>query len=269
MGITTALTTVGSDPSPSLSSLYSMNKFLTLFALVASVTAEADPYLLGYGGYGGYGLGYAGHHLGYAGHHGLGYAAHHVAPLTTHHVAPVTTQHVAPVTTHHVAPVAAHYAAAGYASVSPSASLTTTGLAPAAVPAIGGLYAGAGRYVANSAGTVHVAKREAEADPYVLGYGGYGHHGLGYAGYGGYHGLGYAGLGHHGLGYAAHHVAPVVAAAHHVVHATHHVTGTAQVSPSASLNIAGLAPAAVPAVGGLYAAAGRYVANNAGIVHAA
>merc|ERR1712200_363190 len=115
------------------------------------------------------------------GHHGLGYAAHHVAPVTTHHVAPV----------------AAHHVAASYSQVSPSASLTTTGLAPAAVPAIGGLYAGAGRYVANSAGTVHVAKREAEADPYVL-------------------------------GYAAHHVAPVVAAAHHVapvVHAAHHVTG--------------------------------------------
>ena len=30
-------------------------------------------------------------------------------------------------------------------------------LAPAAIPAIGGLYAGAGRYVADSAGTVHVA----------------------------------------------------------------------------------------------------------------
>merc|ERR1712112_248679 len=54
--------------------------------------------------------------------------------------------------------------AAGYASVSPSASVNIAGLAPAAVPAVGGLYAGAGRYIANSAGTVHVAKREAEAD---------------------------------------------------------------------------------------------------------
>merc|ERR1712025_96384 len=41
--------------------------------------------------------------------------------------------------------------AAGYASVSP----------PAALPARAGGYAGAGRYVANSAGVVHVAKREA------------------------------------------------------------------------------------------------------------
>merc|ERR1719219_2804945 len=54
--------------------------------------------------------------------------------------------------------------AAGYASVSPSASVNIAGLAPAAVPAVGGAYAGAGRYVANSAGVVHVAKREAEAE---------------------------------------------------------------------------------------------------------
>merc|ERR1712106_1043255 len=54
--------------------------------------------------------------------------------------------------------------AAGYASLSPSASVSINGLAPAAVPAIAGGYAGAGRYVANSAGVVHVAKREAEAE---------------------------------------------------------------------------------------------------------
>merc|ERR1712080_438002 len=52
-------------------------------------------------------------------------------------------------------------------------------LRPCCHPAVGGLYAGAGRYVANSAGVVHVAKRsaDAEADPYY--YGGYGY-GLGY-----------------------------------------------------------------------------------------
>merc|ERR1711909_99709 len=98
---------------------------------------------------------------------------------------------------------------AGYASVSPSASVNIAGAAPAALPAIGGLYAGAGRYVANSAGTVHVAKREAEADAYYLG------------GYGaGYAGLGYAGVGYAGLGYA---------------------------TPSASVSIAGLAHPTVPA----------------------
>merc|ERR1711939_1072526 len=52
------------------------------------------------------------------------------------------------------------------------------GVAPAAIPAVHGAYAGAGRYVVNSAGTVHVAKREAEATPDAYyngyGYGGYG-----------------------------------------------------------------------------------------------
>merc|ERR1712126_660978 len=65
------------------------------------------------------------------------------------------------------------YTGYGYASVSPSASVSIAGLAGAAVPAVAGGYAAAGRYVANSAGVVHVAKREAEADPYVLGYAGY------------------------------------------------------------------------------------------------
>merc|ERR1712168_1755313 len=128
-------------------SLTNMNKFLATLLLAPAISAEADPYLLGY-----HGLGYA----GYPGYAGYGYAL--------------------------------PYAAAGYASVSPSASLTPLGAAPAAVPAVEGAYAGAGRYVANSAGVVHVAKREAEADPYY--YGGYG---LGYRTYGGYggYGLGY------------------------------------------------------------------------------
>merc|ERR1712172_265339 len=171
-----------------------INMLLATLVFAASVSAEADPYLLGYNslGYASYhgysGLGYA----GYGGYGGLGYAGY-----------------------------AAPYAA-GYASVSPSASLTTLGAAPAAIPAVGGAYAGAGRYVANSAGVVHVAKREAEADPYVLGYGSY--PGLGYAGHGyaGY--AGYAGYG----GYGSY-------------------------SPSAGVNIAGYAPAALPAVPGAYA----------------
>merc|ERR1712236_99329 len=56
------------------------------------------------------------------------------------------------------------YAVGGYASHSPSASTHIAGLAPAAIPALAGGYAGAGRYVANSAGVVHVAKRDADAD---------------------------------------------------------------------------------------------------------
>merc|ERR1712126_616590 len=62
----------------------------------------------------------------------------------------------------------------------------------------------------------------AEADPTYVG--GLGYSGLGYAGLG-HFGLGYAGLGYGVLG--------------------HHASGYASVSPSASVNIAGLAPAAV------------------------
>merc|ERR1712012_596120 len=58
------------------------------------------------------------------------------------------------------------YAAAGFLLVSPSASLTTLRAAPAAIPAISEAYASAGRYVANSAGVIHVAKREAKAAGY-------------------------------------------------------------------------------------------------------
>merc|ERR1712108_77995 len=177
------------------------------------------------------------------------------------------------------------------------ASVSIAGLAGAAVPAVAGGYAAAGRYVANSAGVVHVAKREAEAeadaeaDPYYaygyhgLGYAGY--HGLGYAGYG-YAGYPYAGLGYnYGLGYGhyAHAVAapadvaaapavaevkavaPVAVAAPLVHHAV--AAGYADVSPSNAVNIAGLAPAAIPAVGGAYAGAGRYCANSAGVIHCA
>merc|ERR1711990_1382121 len=195
---TTALTTAGSVRNNS-----TMNKLLAVLCLAAAVTAEADPYLLGYRGYAG--LGYAGYGgLGYAGYagHGLGYAGLGYAGLSH---------------------------AAGYASVSPSASVNIAGVAPAAIPAVGGAYAGAGRYVANSAGVIHVAKREAEADPYILGYPGYGYAGLGYAGY-------------HGYG---------------------------SYSPSAGVSIAGHAPAALPAVAGAYAGAGRYCANSAGTIHCA
>merc|ERR1719334_2768156 len=208
-------------------------------------------------------------------------AVHDVAPV--HHVAAVhaatPVQNVAavhsgiPIHTvagvnavapfNHVSGVPVHH---GYnnanTQVSPSASLSIAGAAPAAVPGVVGarIYAGAGRYVANSAGTVHVAKRE--ADPYYAGYAG-----LGYTGYGGYGGyglgygghIGYAGYGGYGHGYGV------------VNHPVHHNVANTQVSPSASLSIAGAAPAAVPGVVGArtYAGAGRYVANSAGTVHVA
>merc|ERR1712115_648360 len=179
-------------------------KMKTILALALAALAAAEPeakpeadayygysYGLGgyYGGYRTYGLGY-GHGLYYGKGEAeaepyYGYAAHAVAPVvSTYAAAPVVSHAVATVAVSHavhaVAPVVS-----SYAQVSPSASLSTVGIAPAAIPAVGGAYAGAGRYVANSAGTVHVAKREAEADPYY--YGGY--YGRGYRSYG--YGLGY------------------------------------------------------------------------------
>merc|ERR1711973_5717 len=191
--------------------IINMNKFLAVLCLAAGAMADADadPYYAAYG----YAAG-----LPYAGYAGLGYAGYGYAGYPA-------------------------LVAGGYASYSPSASTHIAGLAAPAAPAVAGGYAAAGRYVANSAGVVHVAKRSAEADPYYAAYG-YGLSnaglGLGYAGaYGAYpYGVGYA------AGYASH-------------------------SPSAAVNIAGLAPAAAPALGGGYAAAGRYCANSAGVVHCA
>merc|ERR1712003_607956 len=94
-----------------------MNKFLATIFIAAAVSAEADPYLLGY-----HGLGYA----GYGGYAGLGYAGY-----------------------------GGYYG--GYGSYSASAGVNIAGHAPAALPAVAGAYAGAGRYCANSAGTIHCA----------------------------------------------------------------------------------------------------------------
>merc|ERR1711892_1469602 len=134
-----------------------MNKFLAIVCLAAGAMAEAeaDPYYAAYGyaglpvagayGAGAYGAGVYGAGVYGAGAYGAGlygagaYGAYGAYPYGLGH-------------------------AAGYASLSPSASVSINGLAPAAVPAIAGGYAGAGRYVANSAGVVHVAKREAEAE---------------------------------------------------------------------------------------------------------
>merc|ERR1712123_205000 len=163
-----------------------MNKFLAVVCLAAGAMAEAeaDPYYAAYGyaglpvsgayGAGVYGAGVYGAGAYGAGVYGVGaYGAYGAYPYGLGH-------------------------AAGYASLSPSASVSINGLAPAAVPAIAGAYAGAGRYVANSAGVVHVAKREAEAeaDPY---YAAYGYAGLPVAGayagaYGAYGAYPYAGV---------------------------------------------------------------------------
>merc|ERR1719318_2219962 len=143
--------------------------FVVCCAAFATAEAEADAGLL----YGGYGGGYAG--LGYGaglGYAGLGYGYGLAAPIAT-----------------------------GYGVSNVANTVGIAGVAPAALPALAGGYAGAGRYVANSAGVVHVAKREAEPEAEAgLLYRGYGYGGLGYAGLG-YAGLGYARRGYAGLGY--------------------------------------------------------------------
>merc|ERR1711872_845836 len=154
-------------------------------AALAAAEPEADAYY-GYGyGLGGYYGGYRTYGLGYGYGHGLYYGKREAEAEPYYGYAAHAVSHAV----HAVALVVS-----SYAQVSPSASLSTVGIAPAAIPAVGGAYAGAGRYVANSAGTVHVAKREAEADPYYYG-GYYGRgYGLGYRSYG--YGLGY-GRGYH------------------------------------------------------------------------
>merc|ERR1712106_613016 len=160
-----------------------MNKFLAIVCLAAGAMAdaEADPYYAAYG-YAGlpvagvYGAGVYGAGVYGAGVYGAGaYGAYGAYPYGLGH-------------------------AAGYASLSPSASVSINGLAPAAVPGVAGGYAGSGRYVANSAGVVHVAKREAEAEaePY---YAAYGYAGLPVAGaHAGAHAYGVYGAGAYGAG---------------------------------------------------------------------
>jgi len=176
---------------------------------------------------------------------------------------------VATVAAYHAAPVVAAPVATGYAQVSPSASLTTVGLADASIPAVAGGYAGAGRYVANSAGVVHVAKREAEAEAEADADAFYGY-GLPYA-YGAYPYTGYAGYAGYPYAYGAYGARAYAGYAGYpyAAYAAPVATATAQVSPSSSLTTLGLADASIPAIAGGYAGAGRYVANSAGVVHVA
>merc|ERR1711878_210466 len=194
-----------------------MNKFLAVacVATVALVKGEADADAF-YGPYG-YGLGYAAY-----GAHGYtyGYAGYPYA----------------------------YAAPSAYAQVSPSAPLTTVGLADASIPAVAGGYAGAGRYVANSAGVVHVAKREAEAEAEADADAFYGY-GLPYA-YGAYPYTGYAGYAGYPYAYGAYGAHAGYAGYPYAAYAAPVATATAQVSPSSSLTTLGLADASIPAVAG-------------------
>lgn len=259
-------------------------RFLIVSAVVASVCADADPQLLlggaalpyavgsavvatppaspastvktapviatapvpaigyaglGYAGLGQVGLGYAG--LGYAGlgHAGLGYAGlgyaglgHASLGLYGRKKRDADAGLLLANDGANALPIITipAHATAGYA---PGASGALGGQAPVAAPAA-------------------VAPVASAAIPASVGYAGLGYAGLGYAGLG-YAGLGHAGLGYAGLGYAG----------------LGYASGYANVSPSAATSIAGLAPAAAPGLVGGYAAAGRYCANSAGVVHCA
>jgi len=209
-----------------------MMKIALLVCSVAFAAAEAEADAL----YGAYGYG---DHLGYAGigyGHGIGHVGY-AAPV--HHA----VSYAAPV--HH---------AVGYGVSNVANTVGIHGAAPAAIPAVHGAYAGAGRYVANSAGIVHVAKREAEAEADAL----YGSYGVGHLGYSS---LGY-GVGHVGYAAPVHHAVSYAAPVHHAV-------GYGVSNVANTVGIHGVAPAAIPAVHGAYAGAGRYVANSAGVVHVA
>jgi hypothetical protein len=151
---------------------YYANSAGTVHVAKREAEAEAKPYNM-YSNYAGYS---------------------HVAPSAYSHVAPTAYSHVAPVHASaysHVAPVAFNqYYPSVYGIKTPTYS--NDAVSPFA-------YANKGQYYANSAGTVHIAKREAEAEAeayhgynsyYPRTYGGYGNvYGNGYTGYnGGYTG---------------------------------------------------------------------------------
>merc|ERR1711872_54145 len=195
-----------------LSRVFTMFRTSLLIALAACVSAEPGVYPFAYGGYGSHSLGTGVGIAGYApaavpgllgGYAGSGrYVANSGGVV---HIAKREAE---------AEPGYGYGLYGGYGIGGFGTGVGIAGYAPAAVPGVYGGYAGAGRYVANSAGVVHVAKREAEAEPgYGLGYAGHLGYGLGYGYVGHYYGkreaeaepgyLGY-GYGGYGLGYAGH-----------------------------------------------------------------
>ena len=175
-------------------------------------------------------------------------------------------------------------AAYGYAAPATGASIVIRGYGtPATVGTYAPYgYAASGSYVADSFGAVHIAKRDAEAEPGYYrrygGYGGYGHHGYygkreaeAEPGYYSYRSYGhYGGYGHHGyygkrdagiIGYSAY-ASPLIYSGAY---------GYAAPATGASIAIRGYG---TPATVGTYApygyaASGAYVADSVGAVHVA
>ena len=208
---------------------------------VSCVLADAEPgyYRGGYGHYGGYGHGYYGKreavaepgyyrggygHYGGYGHHG--YYGKREAEAAYAYAAPATGASII-IRGHGTPATVGSYAPYGYAA--------------------------SGSYVADSFGAVHIAKRDAEAEPGYYRryghYGGYGHHG--------YYGKRDAGI----IGYSAY-ASPLIYSGAY---------GYAAPATGASIAIRGYG---TPATVGTYApygyaASGAYVADSIGAVHVA
>merc|ERR1719462_937490 len=136
----------------------------------------------------------------------------------------------------------------GYAASATSAGIAVRGYG---TPATVGTnvpygYAASGNYVADSFGAVHIAKREADAEPEADAFYGYGYNNLGYSN------LGYNNLGYNNFGYSG-------------------AYGYAAPATSAGIAVRGYG---TPATIGTnvpygYAASGNYVADSFGAVHIA
>merc|ERR1711872_136036 len=163
-----------------LSRVITMFRTSLLLSLAACVSAEPGVYPFAYGGYASHSLGTG---VGIAGYApaavpGLlgGYAGSGRYVANSGGVVHIANREAESEPAYYGYGLYGGYGIGGFGT-----GVGIAGYAPAAVPGVYGGYAGAGRYVANSAGVVHVAKREAEAKPgYGLGhYGGYGIGGFG------------------------------------------------------------------------------------------
>ena len=143
------------------------NPYVTrVFKREAEAEAEAKPfypyaaytagYPFAYSGYAASPLAYSGYAAGYA-----GYAAYN--PYVARVFKREAEAEAEPEPFYPYAAYGAGYPFA-YSAYSAYAPYAAYAAASPAVPAIPGAYAAAGRYVANSAGVVHIAKREAEAE---------------------------------------------------------------------------------------------------------
>ena len=130
---------------------------------LAAAEPEAKPFWA-YGGYAaGYPLAYSGYAaspIAYSGY-AAGYAAYNPYVTRVFKREAEAEAEAKPFYPYAAYTAGYPFAYSAYSAYAPYAAYAA---ASPAVPAIPGAYAAAGRYVANSAGVVHIAKREAEAE---------------------------------------------------------------------------------------------------------